>query len=84
MKHFNKYSSRVTQDESQPAAQAMLHALGLDDSDFSKPFVDTTNSKIKAKNKTLVDIKKFKLAFHTTFKQNNTVIDIIITDFILN
>ncbi|MBT6514415.1 MAG: dihydroxy-acid dehydratase [Crocinitomicaceae bacterium] len=39
MKHLNKYSSRVTQDESQPAAQAMLHALGLDDSDFSKPFV---------------------------------------------
>ena len=36
---FNKYSQRVTQDDSQPAAQAMLHALGLTDSDFLKPFV---------------------------------------------
>ena len=36
---LNKYSYRVTQDESQPAAQAMLHALGLTEKDFKKPFV---------------------------------------------
>ena len=36
---LNKYSTRVTQDDSQPAAQAMLHALGLTEEDFSKPFV---------------------------------------------
>ena len=36
---LNKYSQRVTQDDSQPAAQAMLHAIGLIEEDFSKPFV---------------------------------------------
>lgn len=36
---LNKFSKRVTQDETQPAAQAMLHAIGLTKSDFSKPFV---------------------------------------------
>ncbi|MEL6865023.1 MAG: dihydroxy-acid dehydratase [Bacteroidota bacterium] len=33
---LNKYSKRITQDESQPAAQAMLHAIGLDDEDLKK------------------------------------------------
>ena len=36
---LNKYSYRVTQDDSQPAAQAMLHAIGLSKEDFKKPFV---------------------------------------------
>ena len=36
---LNKYSQRVTQDPTQPAAQAMLHAIGLTDDDFHKPFV---------------------------------------------
>ncbi|MEL0202160.1 MAG: dihydroxy-acid dehydratase [Flavobacteriaceae bacterium] len=36
---LNKYSQRVTQDPTQPAAQAMLHAIGLTDNDFQKPFV---------------------------------------------
>ncbi|WP_375239150.1 dihydroxy-acid dehydratase [Aurantibacter sp.] len=36
---LNKYSQRVTQDESQPAAKAMLHAIGLTNEDFNKPFV---------------------------------------------
>lgn len=40
MEHkLNKYSQRVTQDETQPAAQAMLYAIGLTKEDFSKPFV---------------------------------------------
>ena len=34
-----KYSKVVTQDSSQPAAQAMLHAIGLTDADFDKPLV---------------------------------------------
>ena len=34
---LNKYSRRVTQDPSQPAAQAMLHATGLTDEDLKKP-----------------------------------------------
>ena len=36
---LNKYSQRVTQDTTQPAAQAMLHAIGLTDEDFQKPFI---------------------------------------------
>lgn len=36
---LNKFSKRVTQDDSQPAAQAMLHALGLSREDLKKPFV---------------------------------------------
>jgi dihydroxy-acid dehydratase len=33
---LNKYSKTVTQDETQPAAQAMLHAVGLSDEDLKK------------------------------------------------
>ncbi len=36
---INKYSKQVTQDDTQPAAQAMLHAIGLTDEDFLKPLV---------------------------------------------
>lgn len=36
---LNKYSQTVTQDSTQPAAQAMLHAIGLTKEDFYKPFV---------------------------------------------
>ncbi len=36
---LNKYSKAVTQDPSQPASQAMLYAIGLDEQDFTKPFV---------------------------------------------
>jgi dihydroxy-acid dehydratase len=33
---LNKYSKRVTQDETQPAAQAMLHGIGLTEDDLKK------------------------------------------------
>lgn len=36
---LNKYSKTVTQDPSQPAAQAMLHAIGLTKEDFNKSIV---------------------------------------------
>jgi len=39
MSKLNKYSKTVTQDPTQPAAQAMLHAIGLTDADFEKPIV---------------------------------------------
>ncbi|MEM7549923.1 MAG: dihydroxy-acid dehydratase [Bacteroidota bacterium] len=35
----NKYSRQVTQDPTQPAAQAMLHATGLTEEDLKKPQV---------------------------------------------
>lgn len=34
---LNKYSKRVTQDTTQPAAQAMLYGVGLTESDMQKP-----------------------------------------------
>jgi len=36
MKELNKYSKRLTQDETQPAAQAMLYGIGLTDADLDK------------------------------------------------
>ncbi len=36
---LNKYSKNVTQDPTQPAAQAMLHAIGLTDADLAKPLI---------------------------------------------
>jgi len=39
MKELNQYSKRVTQDPTQPAAQAMLHAIGLTREDLKKPMI---------------------------------------------
>lgn len=36
MEKLNKYSQAVTQDPTQPAAQAMLHGIGMTDEDFKK------------------------------------------------
>ncbi len=36
---LNKYSKVITTHGSQPAAQAMLHAIGLKKEDFKKPFI---------------------------------------------
>ena len=39
MNKLNKHSKTVTQDPTQPAAQAMLHAIGLTNEDFYTPMV---------------------------------------------
>jgi dihydroxy-acid dehydratase len=36
---LNKFSRAVTQDPTQPAAQAMLHAIGLDEEDLKNPLI---------------------------------------------
>lgn len=36
---LNKYSKNVTQDPTQPAAQAMLHAIGLSEAELKKPLI---------------------------------------------
>jgi len=36
MAEINKYSKTLTQDETQPAAQAMLYGIGLSDDDMNK------------------------------------------------
>ncbi len=38
-KELNKYSKAVTQDDTQPAAKAMLHAIGMSNEDFENPLV---------------------------------------------
>lgn len=39
MKELNKYSKQVTQNDTQPGAQSMLHAIGLSRDDLRKPQV---------------------------------------------
>lgn len=36
---LNKYSKTVTQDPTQPAAQAMLYGIGLNDTQLTQPFI---------------------------------------------
>lgn len=36
---LTRYSKTITQDPTQPAAQAMLYGIGLDDEDMNRPFV---------------------------------------------
>lgn len=44
MAELNKFSKHITQDGSQPAAQAMLHALGLTDEDLKKPMIGVAST----------------------------------------
>ena len=39
MNELNKYSKTITQDPTQPAAQAMLYGIGLTEDDLKKPQV---------------------------------------------
>jgi len=41
---LNKYSKAVTQDPTQPAAQAMLHAIGLSEDDMKKPLIGSAST----------------------------------------
>ncbi len=60
---LNKYSKTVTQDPTQPAAQAMLHAIGLADEDFQKPLIGIASTGYEGNpcnmhlNELAVDIK---------------------------
>lgn len=44
MKPLNPYSKAVTQDDSQPAAKAMLHAIGLSQQQLNQPFVGVAST----------------------------------------
>ena len=60
----NKFSKAVTQDPTQPAAHAMLHAIGLTDEDFKKPLIGIASTGYEGNpcnmhlNDLSVDIKK--------------------------
>lgn len=65
---LNRYSKAVSQDPTQPAAQAMLHAIGLTKEDFKKPFVGIASTGYEGNpcnmhlNYLSVDIKKGVMA----------------------
>jgi dihydroxy-acid dehydratase len=78
MENLNKYSKAVTQDPTQPAAQAMLHGIGMTDEDFKKAQVGIVSTGWEGNpcnmhlNSLAVDIKKgvqdanlIGLIFHT-------------------
>jgi dihydroxy-acid dehydratase len=75
---INKYSKTITQDESQPASQAMLYAVGLTEEDMSKAQVGIVSTGFEGNpcnmhlNDLAVDVKKsinssglVGLVFHT-------------------
>ncbi len=63
MKKLNKYSRLITQDNSQPAAQAMLYAIGFSDEDFEKPLIGIASTGYEGNpcnmhlNKLALDVK---------------------------
>ena len=69
---LNKYSKQVTQDDTQPAAQAMLHAIGLTEEDFHKPLVGIASTGYEGNpcNMHLNDLAKLA-------KQGTTETDVI-------
>ena len=75
MNHLNKFSKVITQDSTQPAAQAMLHAIGLTKEDFKKPLVGIASTGYEGNpcNMHLNDLaKKVK-----TGTQNKNIIGLI-------
>ena len=78
MENLNKYSKAVTQDPTQPAAQAMLHGIGMTDEDFKKAQVGIVSTGWEGNpcnmhlNNLAIDVKKgvqeanlVGLIFHT-------------------
>ena len=63
MKKLDKYSHVITQDNSQPAAQAMLYAIGFSDEDFEKPLIGIASTGYEGNpcnmhlNKLALDVK---------------------------
>ena len=53
---YNKFSKAVTQDPTQPAAQAMLHAIGLTDEDFKKPLIGIASTGLKVIHVTCISL----------------------------
>jgi dihydroxy-acid dehydratase len=59
--NLNKYSKAVTQDDTQPAAQAMLHAIGMKESDFKNAIVGIASTGYEGNpcNMHLNDLSKY-------------------------
>lgn len=76
---INIYSKTVTQNDTQPAAQAMLHAIGLTDDDLKNPIVGIASTGYEGNpcnmhlNELSLKIKEGVQATHTTGLIFNTI-----------
>lgn len=71
-KALNKYSRTITQDESLPAAQAMLYAVGLQDEDFDKAQVGIVSTGYEG-NPCNMHLNGFATEVKSSVKENDLV-----------
>lgn len=72
MHKLNKYSQRITQDPSQPAAQAMLYGIGLTQEDLKKPQVGIVSTGYEG-NTCNMHLNDLALKVKESTWKNNTV-----------
>ena len=73
---INKYSKNVTQDATQPAAQAMLHAIGLSEDDFKKPFIGIASTGYEG-NPCNMHLNELSLYIKKSIETNSKMIGLI-------
>ena len=73
---INKYSKNVTQDATQPAAQAMLHAIGLSEDDFRKPFIGIASTGYEG-NPCNMHLNELSLYIKKSIETNSKMIGLI-------
>lgn len=69
---LNKYSKTVTQDETQPAAQAMLYGVGLSDEDMNKAQVGIASTGYEG-NTCNMHLNSMALDLKTSVQENEMV-----------
>lgn len=69
---LNKYSKTVTQDETQPAAQAMLYGVGLSDEDMNKAQVGIASTGYEG-NTCNMHLNSMALDLKTSVQENDMV-----------
>ena len=76
---LNRYSKTVTKDPTQPAAQAMLYAIGFTPEDFTKPLIGIASTGYEGNpcnmhlNDLALQVKKGTLASGTLGLIFNTI-----------
>ena len=69
---LNKYSYQVTQDPTQPAAQAMLHAVGLSQDDLKKPQIGVASTGFEG-NPCNMHLNDLAASVRTSIRDNDLV-----------
>ncbi len=72
MAEINKYSATITQDESLPAAQAMLYGVGLQDQDFAKAQVGIVSTGYEG-NTCNMHLNNFAKTVKTSIQEQNLI-----------